>query len=403
MTPAARDWGLVLEAVALEVIGQPPARCTHELRYGNRGSLVVHVSGPYAGSWKSWEDDVGGGVLDFLRYKIGLDRKEAWAWLQERRLVDNETAPQRHSTAPEPAPVTVPPKSSEQMSTVSDQRPLARALWTASEQIPPLPGHPARRWMANRCLWRPELPLPSSVRWISAKNPLFRGLHQGIGSIAVCMAAPSAWEEAWPDLPEPAAVHLVSIDADGMPALDRPEDHTDRDGNPLPGLGKRNYGSTMGTVAVIGNPDLEAATAPARVVEGLADGLALAARFEGPVIISIGTPARLAKDIDLVAWLARAAHGVVIHADADEPGQNAARALRRALQDAGAQVRAVLPPEGSGKDCADIARTAPFPPLSESWDDGAATLETMHPTWPHWEVARQTSIANDRGHDDQPL
>ena len=120
-------------------------------------------------------------------------------------------------------------------------------------------------------------------------------MHQGIGSIAVCMAAPSAWEEAWPDLPEPAAVHLVSIDADGMPALDRPEDHTDRDGKPLPGLGKRNYGSTMGAVAVIGNPDLEAATAPACVVEGLADGLALAAHFEGPVIISIGTPARLAK------------------------------------------------------------------------------------------------------------
>ena len=255
--------------------------------------------------------------------------------------------------------------------------------------------------MADRCLWRPEPPLAASVRWISATNPLFRGLHQGTGSIAVLMSTPSAWEATWPELPEPAAVHLVSIDGDGMPALDRPEDHTDRDGNPLPGLGKRNYGSTTGTVAVIGNPDLEAATAPARVVEGLADGLALAARFEGPVIISIGTPARLAKDIDLVAWLARASHGAVIHADADDPGKNAGRVLRRALQDAGAQVRAVLPPEGSGKDCADIARNTPFPPLSELWADYADQLRTMHPTWPSWEIARQASIATEGGHDDQ--
>ena len=344
---------------------------------------------------------MGGGVLDFLRYKIGLDRKEAWAWLQERGLVDNETATQGPSTAPEPAPVAVPPNSLGQTSTKSDQRPIARDLWTASDQIPPLPGHPARRWMANRCLWRPELPLASSVRWIPATNSLFRELHQGIGSIAVLMAPPSAWEATWPKLPEPAAIHLVSIDGDGMPALDRPEDHTDRDGNPRPGLGKRVYGSTTGTVAIIGNPALEAANAPVRIVEGLADGLALAARFEGPVIAGIGTPARLANDSNLVAWMARAPHGVVIHADADDPGQNAARVLRGALQDAGAQVRAVLPPEGSGKDCADIARNTPFPPLSKSWVDCADKLTAMHPTWPRWEIARQSSIATEGGHDDQ--
>ena len=401
MTAAAPDWGRVMEAVALEIMGQPPTRYTHELRYGSHGSLVVHASGPRAGHWKSWEDEVGGGVLAFLRYKIGLERREAWAWLQERRLVDNETATQGHSTAPEPSEAAVPPKSSGQMSTKSDQRPLARALWTASEPIPALSEHPARRWMANRCLWRPELPLASSVRWISATNPLFRGLHQGTGSIAVPMAPPFAWEETWAELPEPAAVHLVSIDGDGKPALDRPEDHTDRDGNPRPGLDKRVYGSTTGTVAIIGNPVLEEANGPVRITEGLADGLALAARFEGPVIAALGTPTRLANDSDLVAWLARAPHGVVIHADADDPGQNAARALRRALQDAGAQVRAVLPPERCGKDCADIARNTSFPPLSELWADYADQLETIHPTWPRWEIVRHSSIATEGGHDDQ--
>ena len=50
------------------------------------------------------------------------------------------------------------PNSLGQKFAKSDQRPLVRDLWTASDQIPPLPGHPARRWMAKRCLWRPELP-----------------------------------------------------------------------------------------------------------------------------------------------------------------------------------------------------------------------------------------------------
>ena len=214
------------------------------------------------------------------------------------------------------------------------------------------------------------------------------------------MAPPTAWETAWPHPPELEAIHLVSIDEDGRPALDRPGDHTDRENNARPGLGKRLYGSTKGSVAFWGHPVLTESTAPVRVIEGLADGLA--SRFEGPVIAGIGTPARLAKDAEFVVWLATSPHGVVIHADADEPGQAAARALRRALQDAGTQeVRAVLPPEKAGKDSADVARHLPFPRLSDSWADYAATLTKMHATWPRWEVARQASIATQGGHDDQ--
>ena len=150
-----------------------------------------------------------------------------------------------------------------------------------------------------------------------------------------------------------------------------------------------------------GLSDTRGSTASVRIIEGLADGLALASRFEGPVIAGIGTPARLANDAAFVAWLAKAPHGVVIHADADEPGQKAARSLRRALQGVGISVRAVLPPEGMGKDSADIAGSNPFPPLSESWPDCAKTLQEMHPSWPRWEGARQASIATEGGRDDQ--
>ena len=193
----------------------------------------------------------------------------------------------------------------------------------------------------------------------------------------------------------------MSIDADGMPALDRPEGHMDGRGNPRPGLGKRIVGKSTGAVAILGNPVIVESQAAVRVIEGLADGLAIASRFEGAVIAGIGTPQRLARDADFVAWLATTPYEVVIHSDADDPGQNAARALRRSLQDAGIQTRAVLPREGRGKDSADVARHLPFPPLNDSWANYASTLTTMHPTWPRWEVARQASIATEGGRDDQ--
>ena len=408
MTGPAPDWGRAMEAAALEILGDPPTRYTNEWRYGNRGSLVVNVSGPRAGQWKCWETNAGGGVLDFIEYHLGLERQQAWQWLQARRLVDSETPTQRTSATPKPTPATVQPRPSMQTSTTKQRdeqqrlRKFARDLWAPSELIPRSPDHPARRWLANRHLWRPELSLPSSVRWIPATSPLFKGLHQGAGSIVVLMAPPTAWETAWPHPPELEAIHLVSIDEDGRPALDRPGDHTDRENNARPGLGKRFYGSTKGLVAFWGNAVLTESTAPVRVIEGLADGLALASRFEGPVIAGIGTPARLAKDTGFVVWLAVAPHGVVIHADADEPGQAAARALRRALQAAGGtKIRAVLPPEGTGKDSADIAQHTPLLPLSSSWASYAATLREMNPAWPDWEIARQADIATTGGHNDQ--
>ena len=403
MTRPAPDWGSVMENVALELMGEPHTRYPDELRYGNHGSLVVNVTGPYAGRWQSWECNSDGGVLDFLRYQLGLDRQEAWRWLQDHHMVDSETPVQKVPAAPRRPQAPIQRPSSEQRKTRDQQRlrNFAQDLWAASVPISTSPEHPARRWMAHRTLWRPELPLPSSVRWIPATIPLFRGLHQGAGSVAVLMAPPEAWGTAWPQLPELAAIHLVSIDADGMPALDRPADHTNREGNLRKGLGKRLYGSTTGTVVVLGHPILTESNAPVRIIEGLADGLALASRFAGPVIAGIGTPGRLAKDTGFVAWLATSPHGTVIHADADVPGEDAARKLRRALQDDGAQVRAVLPEVGLGKDSAEIARHNPFSPLSESWVNYAATLTQMHQTWPRWEVARQASIATAGEHDDQ--
>ena len=51
-----------------------------------------------------------------------------------------------------------------------DLRPYALRLWRHSVHIPNSRDHPARLWLANRHLWRPELPLPAAVRWIGAER-----------------------------------------------------------------------------------------------------------------------------------------------------------------------------------------------------------------------------------------
>ena len=82
-TPTA-DWPEILEAVALEVLGQPAKRRRNEWRYGRHGSLVVHVGGQWAGSWRDFEAGHGGGVLDLLRHFERLDKPEALEWLRAR-------------------------------------------------------------------------------------------------------------------------------------------------------------------------------------------------------------------------------------------------------------------------------------------------------------------------------
>ena len=50
----------------------------------------------------------------------------------------------------------------------ADRITFARKKWASAAPIPTDPEHPARRWLAARHLWRPDLQLPPSVRWLPA-------------------------------------------------------------------------------------------------------------------------------------------------------------------------------------------------------------------------------------------
>ena len=257
-----------------------------------------------------------------------------------------------------------------------DLRTYALKLWRLSIPIPRSSGHPARKWLANRNLWRPELPLPGPVRWISAEH-----LHHdypGAGAIISMAAQPTSWTQAWPNLPELSCIHLVFVAGDGSPAMDR-------------GLNKRTYAAVQDAVVVLGCPLLEQTTAPVEVAEGLADALALAARSPAPAVATLGTSGMSSTII--ANWLATSP-ATRVWADRDEakagrapPGQRHGRELMRLVNDAGGNAIALHTPSPH-KDPAAAAASMGFNDPGPAWREYARTLSETT-ACPRWEIARQ--------------
>ena len=251
-------------------------------------------------------------------------------------------------------------------------------IWAETAAIPNDAAHPARGWFANRNLWRPEVEAPAPLRWLPASRTR-PGPHTGAGSLVALLAKPAAWATAWPHLPSPQAVEIIAVDGEGDPALDRPASED--------GLGKRTLGAKVGAVLILGNPLLANVDAPVRIAEGVADALALAARFAGTAIASMGDAGMTAAGFP--RWLAQAGSGVVIHADNDAAGQAAASRLCGAVRIHGGVARAVLPPQG--KDAGVVAGENPFTPLTQRWPGYADTLAEAN-GWPRWEAQRQAAL-----------
>ena len=255
---------------------------------------------------------------------------------------------------------------------------LPARIWADTDPITSDHRHPARRWLSNRNLWRPQVETPAQLRWLPASRTR-PGPHTGAGSIVALLAIPEDWAHAWPELPHPNAVEIIAVDVDGYPATDRPQQ--------AGGLGKRTLGNKTGAVLFLGNPLLHHAESPVRVAEGVADALALAARFTGPAVATMGDAGMNAYQFAM--WLANAPQGVIIHADNDPAGQRAASSLCGGIRIHSGTARAVLPPEG--KDAGVAASLNPFQPLTKTWPGYADTLAQIN-NWPTWEAQRQAAL-----------
>ena len=76
------------------------------------------------------------------------------------------------------------------------------ALWRAAVPIPMESQHPARRWLANRYLWREDFELPPTVRWLPKERLPRR--NRAAGALALALAKAGSKRLV--------AVHLCYVD-----------------------------------------------------------------------------------------------------------------------------------------------------------------------------------------------
>ena len=341
----------IAPAVAERLLGEPSSRSAREWRWGRKGSFRLKLD---TGTWSDFEAGEGGGVLTLVMREERCDKAGALTWLEQQGFLSGRGRIGAYGTEsrkniPTQSPYSPANRGSATMTPARSPKETLR--WIRSQILPIADAHdhPVRHWMRRRNLWRDEVPLPPSMRWIPADAPVFRRTHSGVGAIAFPLAQINAWREAYPDTPPPTAVQLVCIDADG--------ERADYENSQERRVDKPKFGSAKLAVWTVGDIRSDSVT----VCEGAADALALAARNPDPVIATLTTP-RPALD-----WKAELSvfDSVTLWPDMDEadeqgrnPGLDAGKALARARKLDGQPIEVMG--VDIGKDAADAAREAPL-------------------------------------------
>ncbi len=135
------------EPLATEVVGAPPtSRSRDQVRFFEKGGLVVEIAGPRRGIWCSFGDgQVGGDALDLVRHfrRCSTRQALAWAaaWLGIAGEVGRPASPRAHPSTPAAEPGG------------KDTSGLARRLWR--ESVPPA-GTLAEIYLRSRGLRLPD-------------------------------------------------------------------------------------------------------------------------------------------------------------------------------------------------------------------------------------------------------
>ena len=308
------DFAALMPDVARVLLGEPNPRLStaRELRYGRHGSLAVHVGGEYAGTWRDFEADEGGGVLALVAREAGArDNREAMAWLRDAGLLDGEPARQaRHGAQPP----RKPPESRSEPIPAPDhadaRRKVARRVWESTEA---LPGTIAERYLTARGVG--HVSGAPALRFHPAlTHPVVPGRFPALVACVQCAAGGAL------------AVHRVYLDREGAGKANV---------EPV----KASLGSTAAGAVRLAEP----ARGRLLVGEGIESTAAAMALFDLPGWAAIGTGGL--RNVELP----RCIRDVVIAADRDAggAGQLAAAALAERLEAEGRHVRIELPLYGT--------------------------------------------------------
>ena len=309
-----RSTGRAHADVARALLGESNARLStaRELRYGTHGSLAVHVDGEYSGTWRDHEADAGGGVLDLVMHVDGTrDTREAMAWLRESGFIGESGEKAARERKDFRAPASSRRTGSAPSSKPRDTTGAARRVWDATR---PLAGTIAERYLHAR----------------------------GVGHVAVALSLRFSLALTHPQAPGrfPCLVAGVQDVRGGFLAVHRI--YLDRSG-----AGKANVeparaslGSTAGGAVRLGEPE----HGRLLVGEGIETTAAAMGLFDLSGFAAIGTGGLRAIE------LPEHVIDVMIAADRDAGGLQAAAALARRLEAEGRDVEIRLPRKGDFND-----------------------------------------------------
>lgn len=81
--PDRINFAALMEPVALRLLGEPNKQLTksrRDTRFGSNGSVSINFS---KGAFFDYEAEVGGGVIELIKHKLGMDHSDAVAWLRD--------------------------------------------------------------------------------------------------------------------------------------------------------------------------------------------------------------------------------------------------------------------------------------------------------------------------------
>ena len=318
MTRPAIDWPALMPDVARALLGEPNARLStaRELRYGNHGSLAVHVGGERAGTWRDHEAGEGGGVLALVVRERGGSEREAMAWLRDAGLLDGAG---RYRPDSELAGRDVPSKRRNRADSAPSSKPrdttaAARRVWNATE---PLPGTIAGTYLRHvrgvgHVAGAPSLRFSAALShpYAPGRFPcLVAGVQDVHGGFL--------------------GVQRIYLDREGAPQK--------ADVEPV----RASLGSLAGGAVRLAEPEHGR---PLLVGEGIESTAAAMVLFDLPGWAALGTSGLRAIE------LPEHVIDVVIAADRDAAGLRAAAALARRLEAEGRNVEIRRPHKGDFND-----------------------------------------------------
>ncbi|MEA3538780.1 MAG: toprim domain-containing protein [Pseudomonadota bacterium] len=283
-----------MKEVAQKLLGDPnPRHSTRaEWRYGSKGSLAVAIE---VGTWFDHEAGVGGGVIDLVRRELQCDLPAALSWLDLPEI-------DRPHGAPRYAERQTSPRADD-----ADRTRRALALWNEAVSAE---ATVAERYLASRGVSLPAE--PSRVIRYHASCPF------GEGRRLPCMLALMRD----PATGEPIGVHRTALTPEAR-KIDRKM------------LGR------AGAIMLSRSDDV---THGLGIAEGIETALSVLAAGWAPVW-AIGSAGGIAG-FPVLGGI----ECLTVFADADDAGQNAARAVAERYAGAGREAFVQTPPAGDFND-----------------------------------------------------